>query len=57
MQLTKIETEIQYQQYLNWVDKMFNEKVTPDSEEGKKVKLALEFIKEYEDLHYPIPKN
>jgi HTH-type transcriptional regulator / antitoxin HigA len=56
MQLTKIESENQYQQYLNWVDKMFNEKVIPESEEGKKVKLALEFIKEYEDLHYQIPK-
>ncbi len=57
MQLTKIESEKQYQQYLTWVDKMFNEKIKPDSEDGKKVKLALEFIKEYEDLHYQIPKN
>jgi HTH-type transcriptional regulator / antitoxin HigA len=57
MQLTKIESENQYQQYLDWVDKMFNEKVIPDSEEGKKVKLALEFIKEYEDLYYQIPRN
>lgn len=57
MQLTKIKTEKQYQQYLTWVDKMFNKKITPNKEEGKKVKLALEFIKEYEDLFYPIPKN
>jgi HTH-type transcriptional regulator / antitoxin HigA len=57
MHLTKIETEEQYQQYLTWVDKMFNEKVMPNSEEGKKVKLALEFIKEYEDLYYKIPRN
>jgi HTH-type transcriptional regulator / antitoxin HigA len=57
MQLTKIESENQYQQYLDWVDKMFNEKVTPDSEEGKKVKLALKFIKEYGDLYYQIPRN
>jgi HTH-type transcriptional regulator / antitoxin HigA len=57
MQLTKIESENQYQQYLDWVDKMFNEKVMSDSEEGNKVKLALELIKEYEDVCYPIPKN
>jgi HTH-type transcriptional regulator / antitoxin HigA len=57
MQLTKIKSENQYQQYLNWVDKMFNEKVMPQSEEGKKVKLTLEFIKEYEDLNYQIPTN
>jgi hypothetical protein len=35
---------------------MFNEKVIPKSEEGKKVKLALEFIKEYEDFYYPVNK-
>ncbi len=57
MQLSKIETENQYQQYLDWVDKMFDEKVKPNSKEGKKVKLALEFIKEYEDLHYQVPKK
>jgi HTH-type transcriptional regulator / antitoxin HigA len=56
MQLTKIETENQYQQYLDWVDKMFDEKIKPNSEEGIKVKLALGFIKEYEDLYYQIPK-
>jgi HTH-type transcriptional regulator / antitoxin HigA len=57
MQLTKIKSENQYQQYLNWVDEMFDEKVILDSEEGKKVKLALKFIKEYEDLNYQIPTN
>jgi HTH-type transcriptional regulator / antitoxin HigA len=57
MQLTKIESENQYQQYLDWVDKMFDEEVMPDSEESKKLKLALEFIKEYEDLNYQIPRN
>ncbi len=36
MQLTKIESEKQYQQYLEWADKMFDEKVKPNSEEGKK---------------------
>lgn len=57
MQPTKIETEKQYQQYLEWADKMFDEKVNPDSEEGNKIKLTLEFIREYEDLYYPIKKN
>jgi hypothetical protein len=32
---------------------MFDVKSKPNSEDGKKVKLALEFIREYEDLHYP----
>jgi HTH-type transcriptional regulator / antitoxin HigA len=57
MQLTKIETEEQYQQYLTWVDNMFDEKIKPNSEDGKKVKLALQFIKEYEDLYYQIKQN
>jgi HTH-type transcriptional regulator / antitoxin HigA len=57
MQIIKIETEKQYQQYLDWIDKMFNEKVKPNSEEGNKVKLALEFIMECEDLYYQIPRN
>ena len=57
MQPAKIETEKQYEQYLDWVDKMFDVKVKPNSEEGKKVKLVLESIKEYEDLYYPIILN
>ena len=57
MQITKIETEDQYEQCLNWVDNMFDEKVNPDSEEGNKVKLALEFIREYEDLYYTVKQN
>jgi HTH-type transcriptional regulator / antitoxin HigA len=57
MQIEIIKTEKQYQAMLDWVDSKFDKKINPNSEEGKKVKLALEFIKEYEDLYYQIPRN
>jgi HTH-type transcriptional regulator/antitoxin HigA len=46
----------EYQQYLAWVDKMFDKKVTPKSPEGEQLQVVLLLIKQYEDQHYPIPK-
>lgn len=56
MNLKIIETEIEYQQYLNWVDEMFDKKVSPLTPEGEKLEVALLLIKQYEDQHFPIPK-
>ncbi|MEO7768772.1 MAG: transcriptional regulator [Ferruginibacter sp.] len=55
MELKIIKTKKQYQEYLDWVDKMFDEKVKPGSIEGGKLQVALLLIKQYEDVNYPIP--
>jgi HTH-type transcriptional regulator/antitoxin HigA len=56
MNLKIIATEIEYHQYLDWVDEMFDKKVSPSTAEGEKLEEALLLIKQYEDQHYPIPK-
>lgn len=55
MELRIIKTKKQYKSYLDWVDIQFDKKVKPDSPLGEKVQVALLLIKQYEDLHYPIP--
>lgn len=55
MELKIIKTKKQYQEYLDWVDKQFDNHVKPDSPVGEKVQVALLLIKQYEDLHYPVP--
>jgi HTH-type transcriptional regulator/antitoxin HigA len=55
MELRIIKTKKQYQEYLDWVDKQFDKKVKSDSPQGERVQVALLLIKQYEDLHYPIP--
>ena len=55
MELKIIKTKKQYQEYLDWVDKMFDKKIRPNTPEGEKLQVALLLIKQYEDAHYPIP--
>lgn len=55
MELKIIKTQKQYQQYLDWVDAQFDLKVQPGSSLGEKVQVALLLIKQYEDVHYPVP--
>ncbi len=55
MGLRIINTKKQYQEYLDWVDKQFDNHVKPGSPAGEKLQVALLLIKQYEDLHYPIP--
>ena len=56
MELKIIKTKKQYEEYLSWVDEMFEKKVKLNSEEGEKLQVALLLIKQYEDEKYPIPK-
>jgi len=56
MILKIISSKNEYQQYLNWVDEMFDKKIAPETPEGEKLQVALLLIKQYEDQHYPIPK-
>jgi HTH-type transcriptional regulator/antitoxin HigA len=55
MELKIIKTKKQYQGYHEWVDKMFDKKVKPNTSEGEKLQVALLLIKQYEDANYPIP--
>jgi len=55
MELKIIKNKKQYQEYLDWVDKMFDKKIKPNTPEGEKLQVALLLIKQYEDAHYPIP--
>jgi HTH-type transcriptional regulator/antitoxin HigA len=55
MELKIIKCETQYQEYLNWVDELFDKQVKPDTKEGEILQVALLLIKQYEDVHYPVP--
>jgi HTH-type transcriptional regulator/antitoxin HigA len=55
MELKIIKTKKQYEQYLDWVDVQFNNKVKFNSPQGEKLQVALLLIKQYEDANYPIP--
>ena len=56
MNLKIISSKKEYQQYLAWVDEMFDKKVIPGSPEGETLQVVLLLIKQYEDQHYPVPK-
>jgi HTH-type transcriptional regulator/antitoxin HigA len=55
MELRIIKTKKQYEQYLNWLDAQFNNKVKLNTPQGEKLQVALLLIKQYEDANYPIP--
>lgn len=55
MRLKIIETEKEYDEYLDWVDEMFNKKTKINTSEGDTLQVALVLIKQYEDEHFPIP--
>jgi len=55
MKLKPIKTKTEYEEYLTWVDELFDKKVKPDSPEGEQLQIALLLIKQYEDKHYPVP--
>ena len=56
MNLKIIRSKKEYQQYLDWVEQMLDQKVSPKTPEGEKLQVVLLLIKQYEDQHYPIPK-
>ena len=55
MELKIIKTKKQYEQYLDWVDVQFDNKVKANTPLGEKLQVALLLIKQYEDANYPIP--
>ena len=55
MELKIIKTKKQYQEWLDWIDRQFDKNVKPNSPIGEKVQVVLLLIKQYEDIHYPVP--
>jgi HTH-type transcriptional regulator/antitoxin HigA len=55
MELKVIKNEKKYQEYLNWVDELFDKQLSPDTKEGEMLQVALLLIKQYEDANYPVP--
>ncbi len=55
MELKIIKTKKQYEEFLDWVDVLFDKKVKADSLQGDKLQVALLLIKQYEDANFPIP--
>jgi HTH-type transcriptional regulator/antitoxin HigA len=55
MELKIIKTKKQYEQFLDWVDVQFENKVKANTSKGEKLQVALLLIKQYEDTNYPIP--
>jgi len=55
MELKIIKTNKQYEEFLDWVDMLFDKKVKRDTPIGNKLQVALLLIKQYEDANFPIP--
>jgi HTH-type transcriptional regulator/antitoxin HigA len=55
MELSIIKTSKQHEEYLDWVDLLLNKKVKPNTPEGEMLQAALLLIKQYEEIHYPVP--
>ena len=55
MRLKIIKTKKQYEEFLDWVDMLFDKKIKADTPQGDKLQVALLLIKQYEDANYPIP--
>lgn len=55
MELKVIISEKQYQEYLTWVDVLFDKQLSPDTKEGEMLEVALLLIKQYEDVNYTVP--
>jgi HTH-type transcriptional regulator/antitoxin HigA len=55
MDLQIIKTEKEYQNLLEWIDNQFDLNIAPESKAGQQLQIALLLIKQYEDIHYPVP--
>ena len=55
MKLKPIENKKEYTATLSWVDEQFDKKLSPKSDAGQKLQIALILLKNYEDTNYPVP--
>jgi len=56
MEIKPIKTKKQYEQWMQWVDEQFDQKIKPNSIIGEKLQVILILLKNYEDEHFPVPK-
>ena len=56
MNLHILKTDQEYQNLLDWVDEQFDLNISPESKAGEDLQVALLLIKQFEDVHFPIPK-
>ncbi|TKB98567.1 helix-turn-helix domain-containing protein [Pedobacter cryophilus] len=56
MNLHILKTDEEYQELLDWVDAQFDLNISIDSKVGEDLQVALLLIKQYEDVHFKIPK-
>jgi HTH-type transcriptional regulator/antitoxin HigA len=56
MKLKAIKSDIEYQEYLNWLDLKLDKNHPFDSPDGVNIQRVLLLVKQYEDTNYPIPK-
>ncbi len=56
MNLHILKTDEEYQKLLGWVDEQFDLNVSPESKAGEDLQVALLLIKQFEDIHFPLPK-
>jgi HTH-type transcriptional regulator/antitoxin HigA len=55
MEISLIESEDQYDRYLERIDALLNENPDPTSPSGKQLKHLLLLVRTYEEENYPIP--
>lgn len=53
--LKTIENDKQYEALLAWIDGQFDLNLQPESPAGMALQATLLLVKDYEELHYPIP--
>jgi HTH-type transcriptional regulator/antitoxin HigA len=56
MNLHILKTDQEYEELLDWIDTQFDLNIAPASKTGDDLQVALLLIKQYEDIHFPIPK-
>ncbi|HWV30609.1 MAG TPA: hypothetical protein VN038_13205 [Dyadobacter sp.] len=57
MKVLPITTEGQFDELLEWVDRQFDDPPCIKTGTGAHLQVALELIKAYEDIHYPIDNS
>lgn len=55
MKLRVIKTKKEYGTALEMADGLFDKKVSKNSPEGEELQVLLLLIKQYEDVHFPVP--
>ena len=55
MEQEEIKTKKQYKEASKWIDKMFDNQISPNTKKGQQLEVTLLLVKKYEDANYAIP--